>query len=65
MPGVVPFLWSGLGGLRGGFSSNWLIVVCDDYHVLAWGGWWIGEDGLEKLNVVLQGLEEEFQQGGI
>ena len=31
-----------LGGLRGGFSSNWLIVVCDDYHVLAWGDGGLG-----------------------
>jgi hypothetical protein len=26
---------------------------------------WVGEDGLGELNVVLQGLEEEFQEGGI
>lgn len=25
----------------------------------------VGEDGLGELNVVLQGLEEEFQEGGI
>lgn len=45
MPGVVPFFRAGLCGLRGGFSTNWLIVVCDDFHVLAWGegglGWMV------------------------